>query len=136
MGAGMTLQELIDFYDRACSNFLVLNAFGLIGKRSRARSSAEEHYVDIVGVTGSIPVAPTIQFIEFKMFSAQALPTGRRSALSGKHRGSRSSHFGEPAVAFNGDPSHIPLGFIFRRERLVACRGRAILRFLRPTTSK
>ena len=25
-----------------------------------ARSSAEEHYVDIVGVTGSIPVAPTI----------------------------------------------------------------------------
>jgi hypothetical protein len=60
MGAGMTSQELIDFYDRACSNFLVLNAFGLIGKRSGARSSAEEHYVDIVGVTGSIPVAPTI----------------------------------------------------------------------------
>jgi large subunit ribosomal protein L36 len=27
---------------------------------SRARSSAGEHYVDIVGVTGSIPVAPTI----------------------------------------------------------------------------
>ena len=26
---------------------------------SRARSSAVEHYVDIVGVTGSIPVAPT-----------------------------------------------------------------------------
>ena len=25
-----------------------------------ARSSAGEHYVDIVGVTGSIPVAPTI----------------------------------------------------------------------------
>ena len=25
-----------------------------------ARSSAVEHYVDIVGVTGSIPVAPTI----------------------------------------------------------------------------
>lgn len=25
----------------------------------RARSSAVEHYVDIVGVTGSIPVAPT-----------------------------------------------------------------------------
>ncbi len=25
----------------------------------RARSSAGEHYVDIVGVTGSIPVAPT-----------------------------------------------------------------------------
>ena len=28
----------------------------------RARSSAGEHYVDIVGVTGSIPVAPTIFF--------------------------------------------------------------------------
>ena len=28
--------------------------------RCRARSSAGEHYVDIVGVTGSIPVAPTI----------------------------------------------------------------------------
>ena len=26
---------------------------------ARARSSAGEHYVDIVGVTGSIPVAPT-----------------------------------------------------------------------------
>jgi hypothetical protein len=25
----------------------------------RARSSAEEHYLDMVGVTGSIPVAPT-----------------------------------------------------------------------------
>ena len=31
-------------------------AAGLI----RARSSAEEHYLDMVGVTGSIPVAPTI----------------------------------------------------------------------------
>ena len=29
-------------------------------RRARARSSAEEHYLDMVGVTGSIPVAPTI----------------------------------------------------------------------------
>ena len=29
----------------------------------RARSSAGEHYVDIVGVTGSIPVAPTITIL-------------------------------------------------------------------------
>jgi hypothetical protein len=29
---------------------------------NRARSSAEEHYLDMVGVTGSIPVAPTIDF--------------------------------------------------------------------------
>ncbi len=28
----------------------------------RARSSAGEHYLDMVGVTGSIPVAPTIRF--------------------------------------------------------------------------
>jgi len=28
-------KEPIDFYDRACSNFLVLSAFGLNGKRSR-----------------------------------------------------------------------------------------------------
>jgi hypothetical protein len=27
----------------------------------RARSSAGEHYLDMVGVTGSIPVVPTIQ---------------------------------------------------------------------------
>jgi hypothetical protein len=31
-----------------------------VPQMARARSSAGEHYVDIVGVTGSIPVAPTI----------------------------------------------------------------------------
>ena len=35
----------------------------------RARSSAEEHYLDMVGVTGSIPVAPTTSF-SFIAFSA------------------------------------------------------------------
>ena len=35
-GAGMPFaKEPIDFYDRACSNFLVLSAFGLNGNRSR-----------------------------------------------------------------------------------------------------
>src|SRR5467141_3017775 len=34
---------------------------GRYEKRPRARSSAEEHYLDMVGVTGSIPVAPTIE---------------------------------------------------------------------------
>ena len=34
---------------------------------ARARSSAEEHYLDMVGVTGSIPVAPTI-FVDFEYF--------------------------------------------------------------------
>src|SRR5262249_8929709 len=32
----------------------------------RARSSAEEHYLDMVGVTGSIPVAPTIKISAFR----------------------------------------------------------------------
>jgi hypothetical protein len=30
----------------------------------RARSSAGEHYLDMVGVTGSIPVVPTIRSSE------------------------------------------------------------------------
>jgi hypothetical protein len=34
--------------------------FHRAGNGAGARSSAGEHYVDIVGVTGSIPVAPTI----------------------------------------------------------------------------
>ena len=32
---------------------------GARSRDTRARSSAEEHYLDMVGVTGSIPVAPT-----------------------------------------------------------------------------
>ena len=35
---------------------------------ARARSSAGEHYLDMVGVTGSIPVAPTIQSQGTNMF--------------------------------------------------------------------
>ena len=34
----------------------------------RVRSSAEEHYLDMVGVTGSIPVAPTIRTTENRLF--------------------------------------------------------------------
>jgi hypothetical protein len=33
-----------------------------------AYSSAGEHYIDIVGVTGSIPVTPTIRFAEIVDF--------------------------------------------------------------------
>jgi hypothetical protein len=36
--------------------------FGADPTGYRARSSAGEHYLDMVGVTGSIPVAPTISF--------------------------------------------------------------------------
>jgi hypothetical protein len=45
----------------------------LTSERRWARSSAEEHYLDMVGVTGSIPVAPTI-----------FAPTVRRGPASGK----------------------------------------------------
>ena len=43
----------------------------------RARSSAGEHHVDIVGVTGSIPVAPTTQSLDMAGYrcSLQKLPT-------------------------------------------------------------
>ena len=47
----------------------------------RARSSAGEHYVDIVGVTGSIPVAPTI-------ISKGLLGRWKPDLGLGKHRGS------------------------------------------------
>lgn len=47
-----------------------------------ARSSAGEHYVDIVGVTGSIPVAPTIKTPEITRTSpspAKPSSLGRRA---------------------------------------------------------
>ena len=52
-----------------------------------ARSSAGEHYVDIVGVTGSIPVAPTTQFVGIELGVAHAsfdrkLRVFSRSAVS------------------------------------------------------
>jgi large subunit ribosomal protein L36 len=62
---------------------------GLIVAASRARSSAGEHYVDIVGVAGSIPAAPTIGFF-------RPISMGRRrpdmkirnslKSLRGRHR--------------------------------------------------
>ena len=39
-----------------------------------ARSSAGEHYVDIVGVTGSIPVAPTTYFFSASPTLAGEIP--------------------------------------------------------------
>jgi hypothetical protein len=44
------------------SSLYILSPKLFLPPRVRARSSAGEHYVDIVGVTGSIPVAPTIEF--------------------------------------------------------------------------
>lgn len=45
----MVYQRRTDFCDQTCKRW--------------ACSSAGEHYVDIVGVTGSIPVTPTIFFL-------------------------------------------------------------------------
>jgi hypothetical protein len=67
---------------------LRLAAFASIPKPLRplagsgARSSAGEHYVDIVGVTGSIPVAPTIKIKDLKQGPAKRFSTG-------KHGGSK-----------------------------------------------
>ena len=40
-----------------------------------AYSSAGEHYIDIVGVTGSIPVTPTIRFSfqQYKIFNTSGI---------------------------------------------------------------
>ena len=56
--------------------------FHRTGNGAGARSSAGEHYVDIVGVTGSIPVAPTIP--TFKLTSRKAHDRGlnRREDLA------------------------------------------------------
>src|ERR1700730_12742443 len=43
------------------------------GNGAGARSSAGEHYVDIVGVTGSIPVAPTILQCDIKELQSHHL---------------------------------------------------------------
>ena len=42
------------------------NKFRYNPRLVRARSSAGEHYVDIVGVAGSIPAAPTIHPLVFQ----------------------------------------------------------------------
>ena len=47
-----------------------------------AYSSAGEHYVDIVGVTGSIPVTPTIQLQADQGLSGNAEPFFRAALRS------------------------------------------------------
>src|SRR3984893_11162643 len=49
---------------------------------ARARSSAGEHYVDIVGGPGSIPVAPTIYLNRLRRHMPASL-------ANGKHMGSK-----------------------------------------------
>ena len=61
----------------------------------RARSSAGEHYVDIVGVTGSIPVAPTTASIKHHRAPPPAAPTTAGTATGDHHR--HRHHHREPA---------------------------------------
>src|SRR6516165_987355 len=63
--------SLVEFSKRRFATCLA-SPGGLVVMR-RARSSAGEHYVDIVGVTGSIPVAPTITPLRTKENSITAL---------------------------------------------------------------
>ena len=60
---------------RAAPNDLRDGALGLIrpASRSRTRSSAGEHLVDIEGVTGSIPVASTTQSPRFFEVDVEAI---------------------------------------------------------------
>src|SRR5437899_11583637 len=58
-----------------------------VPQMARARSSAGEHYVDIVGVTGSIPVAPTIYFQRLRTYNgAIDLTKPAEWEAYGKHR--------------------------------------------------
>ena len=52
----------------------------------RAVSSAVEHYVDIVGVTGSIPVAPTINS---QAIGAEMKVRNSLKSLRSRHRANR-----------------------------------------------
>ena len=63
-------------------------------RAARARSSAVEHYLDMVGVTGSIPVAPTILINTWHALSTRAGIRDERAmkvknsikSLRGRHR--------------------------------------------------
>src|SRR5580692_10830625 len=55
----------------------------------RARSSAGEHYVDIVGVTGSIPVAPTIFINNLRILRIHTVAHRKHIGNIGKNFGTR-----------------------------------------------
>jgi hypothetical protein len=65
----------------------------------RARSSAGEHYVDIVGVAGSIPAAPTIGTCEFAMENMQLETFGYVCARVGRVSGIASQTSRSAAAA-------------------------------------
>jgi hypothetical protein len=102
------------------SGFLLRPASPRIGQGSRrafgatlvrARSSAEEHYVDIVGVTGSIPVAPTNTINDLALW-AFSLAADMVSSHIIADRGSwvgryRAKYHGEGAAASDSRSSRI-----------------------------
>jgi hypothetical protein len=93
------------------------------GSAQGARSSAEEHYVDIVGVTGSIPVAPTIiSNWGIKDFLRTPKPFIRLARQAGKQRGSTSGYLG--AVSPAGPTTFPPRG-LTKRAIIVRFRIRA-----------
>src|SRR5262245_55473008 len=61
-------------------------------KRLWARSSAGEHYVDIVGVAGSIPAAPTIATLVSQGFrsAAACLSPEARAQAEMRYRGGQA----------------------------------------------
>src|SRR5439155_9167398 len=97
-----------------------LPALGISAKSSRrsamarARSSAGEHYVDIVGVTGSIPVAPTISYKDLDEPSLNA------SEIR-KHTGSSRTAPRLAGVKVAGLQSLLPLGSISASLIAICC---------------
>ena len=83
-----------------------------LGGICRARSSAVEHYVDIVGVTGSIPVAPTSSGR-----SLRSAPNGAsRAVKTGKgHEGQEFAALAE--IAPPGMPRRAPEGTRVRHQQ-------------------
>ena len=73
-------------------------------RREGARSSAEEHYGDIVGVVGSIPTAPTI----FRRMSAAAAPVF--DAGSAAYDGAWAGEVGAGLLAPAGYGTHRSAG--------------------------
>lgn len=103
---------------RVCRIPLQIGRGNSIGSRNglggicRARSSAVEHYVDIVGVTGSIPVAPTSSGR-----SPRPAPNGAsRAAKTGKgHEGQEFAALVE--IAPPGLPCRAPEGARLRHQQ-------------------
>ena len=103
---------------RVCRIALQIGRGNSIGSRNglggicRARSSAVEHYVDIVGVTGSIPVAPTSSGR-----SLRSAPNGAsRAVKTGKgHEGQEFAALAE--IAPPGMPRRAPEGTRVRHQQ-------------------